>query len=97
MKINLLELENRLLELLKHFVKENEIEIMKAVDHETRLIGASSIFDSIDLVSFIAEVEEFVFNEYNKEILLTSESAMSRRNSPFVSINAISKFIVETK
>ena len=90
-------LQSSLVKLLKKFVNENEIEIYDGVvlDENIRLIGVSSIFDSIELVQFIVEIENLLNEEFELEIELTSEKAMSRRNSPFISINALVEYIVD--
>jgi len=86
-----------LLQLLKNFINENEIDLDKdiVVDEKTRLIGTSSVFDSMELVQFIVDVESLLDDEFDIEIELASEKAMSRRNSPFISINTLTKFIVD--
>ena len=87
----------RLLKLLYEFIDENEINLEKDVvlDENVRLIGTSSVFDSMELVQFIVDVESLLDDEFDIEIELISEKAMSRRNSPFISINTLSKFIVD--
>ena len=87
----------RLLKLLNDFVHENEIELYKDVvlDENIRLIGTSSVFDSMELVQFIVEVESLLDEEFEIEIELTSDKAMSRRNSPFISINTLTEDIVD--
>ena len=87
----------RLLKLLYEFIDENEINLEKDVvlDENVRLIGTSSVFDSMELVQFIVYVESLLDDEFDIEIELPSEKAMSRRNSPFISINTLSKFIVD--
>ena len=88
-------LKNSLITFLTQFVDENEIEIDDGVvlDEKVRLIGTSSIFDSMELVQFIVGVENLLDEEFDLEIELTSEKAMSRRNSPFISISTIIEYI----
>ena len=88
-------LKNSLITFLTQFVDENEIEIDDGVvlDEKVRLIGTSSIFDSMELVQFIVGVESLLDEEFDLEIELTSEKAMSRRNSPFISISTIIEYI----
>ena len=89
-------INNELLSLLKKFIQENEIDInISKVDLNTKLIGSNSIFDSIELVSFIVETEQFLEDNYDLEIQLASESAMSRRRSPFISLNSLKDYIIE--
>lgn len=87
----------RLLKLLIEFINEYQIELRKDVvlDENTRLIGTSSVFDSLELVQFIVDVESLLDDEFDIEIELTSEKAMSRRNSPFISVNTLVNFIVD--
>jgi acyl carrier protein len=88
-------LKKNLENLLKKFIKENEIEINCEIDDSTRLIGSSSIFDSMELVQFVVEVEDFLDEEYGFEIQLASEKAMSRRSSPFINLKSLHEFISE--
>ena len=89
-------IKSSLVKLLNQFVNENEIELDTDVvlDENIRLIGTFSVFDSMELVQFIVEVEGLLDEEFEIEIELTSEKAMSRRNSPFISINTLTEYIV---
>lgn len=90
-------LQKSLLKLLNEFVIENEINIddSTVLDENVRLIGTSSIFDSMELVQFIVEVENLLDDEFELEVELTSEKAMSRKNSPFISVNTLVEYIVD--
>lgn len=78
------------------FVNENDLEItQKDINKSTRLIGSSSSIDSMDLVSFVVEMEQVIEELTSKEIQLASERAMSRRSSPFISLESLSIFIKE--
>lgn len=88
-------LESKLKTLLKDFINENDIELDTEIDSNLRLFGSNSVFDSMELVQFIVEVEQFLDDEYDIEIELTSEKAMSRRTSPFINIKALNNFILE--
>ena len=88
-------LQNELLKLLEDSINENEIELDITVDENTRLIGSSAIFDSFELVAFIVEAEQYLEEQYGKQIQLASAKAMSRRNSPFISVKTLSEFIIE--
>jgi len=94
-KMDSIKLEAELLKLINAFIAENQVEISTNVTANTRLIGSSSIFDSIELVTFIVEVEQYLEDEFEIEVQLTTENAMSRRTSPFLSIEAMTKYIIE--
>ena len=88
-------LQNEIILLINEFVLDNDIEIEEKIDLNTRLIGSSSIFDSMELVQFIVEFENLLDENFNLQIQLASEKAMSRRTSPFISINTLSNYIID--
>lgn len=65
------------------------------VDEELPLLGGSSCFDSIDLVTIIVDVEQKLAMEYDLSLTLASESAMSRRQSPFRTVGALADYVEE--
>lgn len=60
----------------------------------TVLFGKKSVLDSMGLVNVIIDIESRFLDE-DIEISLTSESAMSRRNSPFRTVDTLADFIME--
>ena len=60
-----------------------------------RLFGKSSIFDSLSLVSLIAETEARINDRCGAAIILTSERAMSRQHSPFRTVGSLADYICE--
>ena len=86
--------EKFVLEKLKSFTEENDIKTDK-LKRNTRLMGASGLFDSMDLVRFIVELEEDLEDKFSIEINLMNEKAMSRSTSPFVNLETLSKYIKE--
>ena len=88
-------LESELLQLLKNFITENQIQVEGEVTVLTRLIGSNSIFDSMDLVTFIVEVENEVNERTSYSIELANDRAMSRRTSPFMNIQSLVSYINE--
>jgi hypothetical protein len=59
------------------------------------LYGEGGVFDSMELVNFLMLVEENLTDSLDVELSLTSERAVSRRNSPFRSMSYLSDFILE--
>ncbi len=91
--MNNLEVEKLLMLILKEFVEENDFEFAGELNSKTRLIGSTGLFDSMDLVSFIVEVEEGLSDKFSLDIELANDSAMSRRTSPFLNISTLSDYI----
>jgi len=73
--------------------RENPIEL--GLGKGLVLFGRGAVFDSMGLVSFLSRVEEELEDQLDQVISLTSEKAVSRRQSPFASVQALIDFIRE--
>jgi len=62
---------------------------------EARLFGRGAPLDSIGLVNLIVTVEEQLADVLDLNVTLASEKAMSRRTSPFQSVESLLDFIEE--
>ena len=62
---------------------------------ELILIGESAAVSSMALVSFIADVESTLMEKYDLQVTLVSERALSRKKSPFRSVDALSDYVIE--
>lgn len=93
--MNKLELEKLIFTILLEFIKDNDIDFDNELNNETRLIGSTGILDSMDLVSFIVELEEAINNAFSIEIELANDSVMSNRTSPFINISTLSDYILK--
>ncbi|MCZ0205472.1 hypothetical protein ACIG54_25320 [Streptomyces achromogenes] len=92
-------MSDRLLELIGNVVADiNERRDEKIPTDDllhVSLYGDSGVFDSMHLVNFLTLVEEAIEDEYDVEISLTSEKAVSRRISPFSGVGRLIEFIEE--
>lgn len=57
------------------------------------LYGSNGVFESMYLVAFLAQVEESIEDEFDVEVTLASEKAVSLRVSPFSSVRRLIEFI----
>ncbi|MEU0130482.1 hypothetical protein [Streptomyces sp. NPDC006289] len=57
------------------------------------LYGNEGVFESMYLVAFLAQVEEGIEDEFEVEVTLASEKAVSLRVSPFSSVRRLIDFI----
>jgi len=64
------------------------------INESTVLLGNNAVVDSIGLVNLIVDIES-ALSDKGLEITLTSEDAMSRRKSPFRSVETLSDYIIE--
>lgn len=79
-------------ELLKDtFPKDGQFE----VTDDLVLFGQDSKVDSLSLVSLIVDIEALFFDDYNEEISLTDDNAMTRPISPFSTISSLTDYIFE--
>lgn len=74
-------------------LRENPIDL--SLGKELVLFGRGAVFDSMGLVSFLSRVEEEIEDQLDRVVSLTSEKAVSRRQSPFASVQALIDFITE--
>jgi len=78
--------------IVNDYFESQDMDII--AEENTVLFGSESVLDSMGLVNVIVDIESRFLDE-NYEISLTSEKAMSRRNSPFRTISTLADFIEE--
>lgn len=66
-----------------------------AAGEDSRIFGAGAPLDSLGLVNFLADLEYRLTEEFGREIVLASDRAMSRSQSPFRDVAALTDYIVE--
>jgi acyl carrier protein len=90
-------MEDQILKIVIKCVEEilQEGDKSVRVDKSTQLYGQNGILDSLGLVRVITNIEEAISETFGKDIVIASEKAMSRKNSPFINVESLSKFIVE--
>ena len=81
-----------LIEVINDYFESQDIN--DKANEQTVLFGKDSILDSMGLVNIIIDIESRFLDE-DIEISLTSEKAMSRRNSPFRTVSTLADYIVE--
>ncbi|RZB29756.1 MAG: hypothetical protein SRB1_02036 [Desulfobacteraceae bacterium Eth-SRB1] len=88
--------KHRIKEILNKTVNEyfESQDFNEKANEDTVLFGKESVLDSMGLVNVIIDIESRFLDE-DYEISLTSEKAMSRRNSPFRTISTLADFIGE--
>ncbi len=59
------------------------------------LFGPEGVLDSMDLVNFLADVEEEVNERWDADIIVADTRALSRKRSPFRSITALAEYCIE--
>ncbi|MEN8121825.1 MAG: hypothetical protein ABFS35_15850 [Bacteroidota bacterium] len=86
--------KNEAKEIVINAVKEYIDDESVQINESAILLGNDAVVDSIGLVNLIVDIES-ALAEKDIEITLTSEDAMSRRKSPFRSVETLSDYIIE--
>ncbi len=86
-------IEKIIIETLVELNEELENEFLSNPTSKTKLYGANGGLDSLALVSFITDLEEKISDEFNKEIVLADEKAMSAKTSPFRNVESLTLYI----
>ena len=86
-------IEKIIIDTLKELNEELENENLHNPTSETKLYGGSGALDSLALVSLITDLEEKISDEFEKDIILADEKAMSQRTSPFRSVETLTNYI----
>jgi hypothetical protein len=86
-------------EKIKDIVQRAAIEIIESNNKtynlsDLILYSSNGLFDSMDLVNFISNLEEALLSELNISIQLAHPSIFSSTNSPFKTIDATTDFII---
>ena len=89
-----------MLELLNEVVEENliyaeEQEVQVELTTNTSLIGGEAVITSLNMVSFITDVEAMLNEDWDIAIIIVDERALSRTQSPFQTIETLADFILE--
>lgn len=66
-----------------------------AIDADTSLFGDKGFLDSLALVTLIVGLEQGIQHQFDKTITIASEKAMSRKQSPFLTVGSLVQFIKE--
>ena len=85
--------EKIIIETLVELNEELDNSSLENPDSKTKLYGANGGLDSLALVSFITDLEEKISDEFDKEIVLADEKAMSAKTSPFRNVESLTLYI----
>jgi hypothetical protein len=98
--MNKLELVDFMLDMLQsaleaHRMDEGTNSAPVRATPDLQLIGEQAVVTSMGLVSFISDVESTLQEKYGLDLTLVSEQALSRKKSPFRSIDALADYVLE--
>ena len=67
----------------------------RRIGAEDALLGPDAQMDSMELVSYVVDVQEVAFERWQRDIVLADERALSRTRSPFRTLAALAELVVE--
>ena len=62
---------------------------------DSPLVGGDAVLSSLALVTYILDVESWAADEHDIHITLVNEQALSRRNSPFRTVETLADYVAE--
>jgi acyl carrier protein len=86
--------KNQIAELVINAVEDILDDETVEVNNDTVLLGNDAVVDSMGLVNLIVDIEGLLADN-DIEVTLTSEKAMSQRNSPFRTVESLTDYIKE--
>ena len=86
-------IEKIIIGVLQDINDDIESDILENPTKETKLFGEDGALDSLALVSMITDLEEEIHDEFEKDVILADEKAMSQRNSPFNTVESLTDYI----
>ena len=86
-------IEEILINVLQDINEDIEDEALVNPTKETKLFGEGGVLDSLALVSVVTDLEEEIHDEFDKDITLADEKAMSQKSSPFNTVESLSDYI----
>lgn len=86
-------IEDIIIAVLQDINDDIESESLEKPTKETKLFGEDGELNSLELVSMITDLEEEIQDEFEKEVILADEKAMSQRKSPFGTVESLTEYI----
>lgn len=85
--------ENLIIEQIESYNEtlEEKVELKKG--KETVLFGTGGVLTSIDFVNLIVDIEQAIEDEFDVSVTIASAKAMSQKNSPFRTVEALAAYI----
>lgn len=86
--------ETIVLRALKELGESTENEGLMNPNPTTRLFGKRGLLDSLGMINLILELEEALFEEYEVNIVIADEKALSQKRSPFKDVNSLVDYTI---
>ena len=82
-----------IIDVLAELNEDLKNETLKNPNNDTKLYGSNQALDSVALVMLITDLEERISDEFQNDIILANEKAMSQKTSPFRNVESLTTYI----
>ena len=93
MSVEIAEVERLVIEVANKVMSELPEDERRTVSEKSSLLGGDSVFDSLNFVTFILDLEQAINRAKNVSITLADERAMSQPSNPFQAVSTLSIYI----
>lgn len=67
---------------------------VQATDESTPLIGTGGVLDSLGLITLVSDIEQRLLAEYDRDVIVADERAMSKQHSPFLTVETLVDYVM---
>ncbi len=82
-----------IIEAVSEYIDQIDSDQSTALSPETRLFGANSVLDSLGLVSVLVAVEEKVLDEFDRDLCVSDDRALSQPESPYRTVDSLRRYV----
>ena len=92
--MTLQKIEIIVIQTLQDLVESLSLKDLDQLNKETVLFGDKGFLDSMGLVSLITDLEDKIEQEFNLDLILADERAISQKRSPFRTVSSLCDYIL---
>ena len=89
------QLEDLIKASLTELATDLDLPALTTASADTILFGSGGALDSLALVHLIADIETRISDEFDRDIVIADERAMSRSQSPFRTVATLTDYLQE--
>ncbi len=82
-----------ILEAVTEYTEQIDLDERITLTPETALFGQGSVLDSLGLVSVLVAVEEKVLDEFDRDLCVSDDRALSQPESPYRTVSSLRRYV----
>ena len=80
-------------EAVSECLEQIDLNRQTSLTPETALFGENSVLDSLGLVGVLVAVEEKVLDEFDRDLCVSDDRALSQPESPFRTVDSLRRYV----